>query len=63
MSQENFNFDLVKLHQAIRSGVISFPRGLGKSRQQYIRDDNRRLGMRIYPDQFHAAEIVRGLLL
>ena len=57
-----FNFDLEKLERALQSGTISMPRGLGRSRQQFLRDNNRRLRQPAV-DRYHGAECVRGLIL
>lgn len=58
-----FNFDLGRMRKAVNSGTVSFPRGLGRMRQQFLRDDNQRLGNNLHPKEYHATECVRGLLL
>lgn len=62
MDETPFNFDLERIQKSIESGVVTFPKGLGNARQQFLRDDNKRLGMSAYPNQYHGAEIVRGLV-
>lgn len=57
-----FNFDLERMRKAVEGGSVSFPRGLRGARQQFLRDDNKRLGNDLHPKEYHAAECVRGLL-
>lgn len=56
-----FNFDIHKLERSLSSGIVSFPRGLGRARQQYIRDNNRQLPQPSV-DRYHATECVRGII-
>lgn len=56
-----FNFDIHKLEQALISGVVSFPKGLGRARQQYLRDSNKHFPQPAV-DRYRAAECVRGII-
>lgn len=56
----NPNFDIRKLARAINSGTISFPKGLRGGRQQFLRDA---MHDQLDPSRYHAAEVVRGLLM
>lgn len=56
------NFDLERMKASLASGTISFPRGLGRARQQYLRDCNNRLPQPAV-ENYHGAECVRGLVL
>lgn len=56
------NFDLERMKASLASGTISFPRGLGRARQQYLRDNNKRFEAPPVKE-FHGAECVRGLIL
>lgn len=62
VQSRQFNFDLDKISKAINSGIVSFPRGLKGARQQFLRDDNKRLGNWLGVEQYHATECVRGLI-
>lgn len=57
------NFDLERMKASLASGVVSFPRGLGRARRQFLRDDNKVLGYDFKPSEYNAVECVRGLLL
>jgi hypothetical protein len=57
-----FNFDLDRMRKSVESGTVSFPRGIGRARQQFLRDDNRRFTPPNV-DSYHGAECVRGLIL
>lgn len=57
-----FYFSLERLEKALQSGTITLPRGLGRGRQQFVRDNNQRLTQPSV-DRYHAAECVRGLIL
>lgn len=56
------NFDLERMKASIASGTISFPRGLGRARRQYLRDNNQCLDQEPV-ERYSAAECVRGLVL
>lgn len=62
MQSNRVNFDLDKMKKAINSGVVSFPPGLGRIRQQFLRDDQR-VGYDLSVKDYTAVEIVRGLVL
>lgn len=56
------NWDLDRMKLALGGGIVSFPRGLGRARQQFVRDDNQRY-VPMSVNDYRATEIVRGLIL